>query len=38
MMKGEGVKRGQPWYCLNYEDGTSGQGRNDDEEGNISDL
>lgn len=32
MMKGEGVKRGQPWYALNYEEGTSGQGPNDDQE------
>jgi hypothetical protein len=38
MMKGEGVKRGQPWYCLNYEDGTMQQGRNDDEEHNNTDL
>lgn len=38
MMAGEKVKHGQPWFCLNYEDGTSGQGRNDDEEGNISDI
>jgi hypothetical protein len=38
MMSGEGVKHGQPWYCLNYEDGTIGQGRNDDEEGPNSDI
>lgn len=31
MMKGEGVKRGQPWFALNYEDGTSGQGPNSEE-------
>lgn len=38
MMKGEGVKRGQPWYCLNYENGTKQQGPNDDEEQNNTDL
>jgi hypothetical protein len=38
MMSGEGVKRGQPWYCLNYENGTKQQGPNDDEEQNNTDL
>jgi hypothetical protein len=32
MMKGEGVKRGQPWYGLNYEEGTIQQGPNNEEE------
>ena len=38
LIQGIRTKRGQPWFCLNYEDGASGQGRNDDEEHNNTDI